>query len=90
MIKRVRESKAAMLAFWIPFCLFAFNTLAHEATCHDEMAGVCHSLHGTWTDAVVLQPVHSLELRPLGAWLTCERDPIAVPDFIKNIFHPPD
>lgn len=90
MITRMRRRPAVRLLFWIPFCLFALNTLAHEATCHDEVAGVCHSLHQSWTAPAALQPVDSLELRPLGAWLTRDHEPLAVPGFIKNIFHPPD
>jgi hypothetical protein len=90
MIDRMRNNRATLLAFWIPFVLFSFNTLAHEATCHDEVAGVCHSLHGAWTDAAVLQSVDSIELRPVGAWLTWAREPLEAPGFIKNIFHPPD
>lgn len=89
MISHLRHSPIPLLAFWIPFCLFAFNTLVHEATCHEEMAGVCHSLHGTWIGAA-LQPINSLELRPIGSWLALKRETVPVPDFIKNIFHPPD
>jgi hypothetical protein len=90
MIKRFWKSSAGLLVFWALLCLFAFNTLAHEATCHDEMAGVCHSLHRPWANAASLQPICGLELRPLGSWLTWNNDPVLVPEFSKNIFHPPD
>jgi len=90
MIRRLRKIRFQVLVFWVPFCLFAFNTLAHEATCHEEIAGVCHSLHGTWIDAALFQPVYRHEMKPFGAWLTWNHDPVLIPDFIKNIFHPPD
>jgi hypothetical protein len=90
MAKRSRGALVTGALLYATLAFFAFNSLAHEATCHDEMAGVCHSLHGSWTDAWALQPVDRVELRPLGAWLTWDHEPLAVPAFIKNIFHPPD
>jgi len=89
MIRRIGKSPAQGVVLWALF-FFAFTTLAHEATCHEEPAGLCQALHRPWTDAACLQPDSVLELRPFGAWLTWNHDPVLLPDFIKNIFHPPD
>ena len=89
MIRRMGKNRARWIVLWALF-LFAFTTLTHEATCREEPAGLCQALHRVWSDPACSQPDSTLTLRPFGACLIWNQGPVVLPDFIKNIFHPPD
>jgi len=70
--------------------LFFLNTVSHDFFCHQELHTVCGPLHSIFkspessgAENILLLP-SSL---PLSVW---NRGHILGPDFIKNIFHPPD
>jgi hypothetical protein len=70
--------------------LFFLITVSHDCFCHEELHSVCGPLHSffqnsapDWAESISFLP-------PSLPLLTWNQDHILRPDFIKNIFHPPD
>lgn len=70
--------------------LFFLNTVSHDYFCHEELHSVCGPLHSFFISSEPAAAENILGLPPALSLLTWNHDHILRPDFIKNIFHPPD
>jgi len=70
--------------------LFFLNTVSHDYFCHDELHTVCGPLHSILTSPEPSGAENILGLPPSLPLLACNYSHVVRPDFIKNIFHPPD
>lgn len=70
--------------------LFFLNTVSHDYFCREELHTVCGPLHAFLKSSEPSAAENILGLPPSLPLLTWNHDHILRPDFIKNIFHPPD
>jgi hypothetical protein len=87
MNKRNAFSYAILGAFLL---LFFLNTVSHDYFCRDELHTVCGPLHSILMTSEPSAAENILGLPPSLPLLVWNHDHILRPDFIRNIFHPPD
>ena len=87
MSKRNASSYAIVGAFLF---LFFLITVSHDYFCHDELHTVCGPLHSAFMSLEPATAEDILTLPSCRAFLAGRYDHILRPDFIRNIFHPPD
>jgi len=87
MSKRRMGLHAGIIGLFV--VLFFLNTAGHDYTCHEELDGICNPLHFS-SSALDVDAGNIVYLLPSTFLLSWNNDEISLPDFIKNIFHPPD
>jgi hypothetical protein len=70
--------------------LFFLTTVSHDYFCHEELHTVCGPLHSIFIPSQAATWGSVISLPPSLAFLTWSQDQALRPEFIKNIFHPPD
>jgi len=70
--------------------LFFLNTVSHDYFCREELHTVCGPLHSIFSSPMPAVAANISFLPPSLPLFTWNHDHILRPDFIKNIFHPPD
>ena len=70
--------------------LFFLNTVSHDIFCHEELHTVCGPLHTCFISSETAAAGTVSFLPPALSQLAWKQDHITRPDFIKNIFLPPD
>ncbi len=70
--------------------LFFLNTVSHDYFCHEELHTVCGPLHSIFMPSPAAAAEGVSVLSRCLPLLTFPQDQVLRPDFIRNIFHPPD
>jgi hypothetical protein len=70
--------------------LFFLNTVSHDYLCHDKLHTVCGPLHSIFKSPEPYIAANIFFLPRSLPFIQWNHGHIFRPDFIKNIFHPPD
>lgn len=75
-----------LLILWLIFC--GTTIIGHDCHCHDGWGGLCTPLHHLFNISV---GGNEISFNPeFGLFLCFTPKQIVLPEFVKNIFHPPN
>jgi hypothetical protein len=87
-MKKRKACGSGMIGLFV--LVFILTAVSHDYFCHDELHTVCGPLHTFFAGSETPATENILGLPPSLPLLTWNQDQILRPEFVKNIFHPPD